>query len=96
MYSSARNMSLFAAILSAFNVLTAIVLAVVYLKEFKLGWTFEFAGMIFLLSNALALALLSAGLRSATTDLNMNEDATQNQIRALKKKVDELEAKVKI
>ena len=95
MYSSARNMSMFAVILGAFNILSAIVLAIVYLKEFRMGWTFEFAAMIYLLSGAAAMMLLAAGLRSATTDLTTNEDATQEQIRALKKKVEELEAKVK-
>jgi uncharacterized protein YlxW (UPF0749 family) len=95
MYSNARNMSLFAVILGAFNILTAIVLAFVYLKDFKMGWTFEFAAMIYLLSGAVAMMLLSAGLRSATTDLSANEDSTQEQIRALKKRVEELENKVK-
>lgn len=95
MYSNARNFSLFAVILGALNILTAIVLAFVYLKDFKMGWTFEFAGMIYLLTSAVGLMLLASGLRSATTDLNVNEDATQEQIRALKKRVEELEAKVK-
>ena len=95
MFSTARNMSLFAVILGAFHVLTAIVLAVVYLKEFRMGWTFEFAAMIYLLCGAAAMMLLASGLRSATTDLTANEDATQEQIRALKKRVEELENKVK-
>ena len=95
MYSNARNMSLFAVILGALNILTAIVLAFVYLKDFKMGWTFEFAAMIYLLTSAAGLMLLASGLRSATTDLTTNEDATQNQIRALKKKVEELETKIK-
>ena len=42
-----------------------------------------------------SVMLLASGLRSATTDLTANEDATQEQIRALKKRVEELEAKVK-
>lgn len=95
MYSNARNMSLFAVILGALNILTAIVLAVVYVKEFRMGWTFEFAATIYLLTGAVAMMLLASGLRSATTDLTTNEDTTQEQIRALKKKVEELEAKVK-
>ena len=93
MYSSARNCSLFAVILGAMNMLMAIALAVVFVDDFKLGFAFEFAATIFLLSNGVALLLLGAGLRSATSDLNVNDDGTQKQIRALKKKIEDLEAK---
>ena len=95
MYSNAKISSMFAVILGAMNMLMAIALAVVFVDDFKMGFAFEFAAIIFLITNGIALLLLSAGLRSATTDLTVNEDATQEQIRALKKRVEELENKVK-
>ena len=95
MYSNAKISSLFAIILGAMNMLMAIALAIVFVDDFKMGFAFEFAATIFLITNGVALLLLGAGLRSATTDLTVNDDSTQEQIRALKKKVDELEAKVK-
>ena len=95
MYSNAKISSLFAIILGAMNMLMAIALAIVFVDDFRMGFAFEFAATIFLITNGVALLLLGAGLRSATTDLTVNDDSTQEQIRALKKKVDELEAKVK-
>ena len=95
MYSTAKISSLFAVILGAMNMLMCIALAVVFVDDFKLGFAFEFAATVFLLTNGVALLLIGGGLRSATTDLTMNDDATQEQIRALKKRVEELEAKVK-
>ena len=95
MLSTAKISSMFAVILGAMNTLMAIALAVVFVDDFKMGFAFEFAATIFLLTNGVSLLLLSGGLRSATTDLSVNEDSTQEQIRALKKRVEELETKVK-
>ena len=95
MLSTAKISSMFAVILGAMNTLMAIALAVVFVDDFKMGFAFEFAATIFLLTNGVALLLLGSGLRSATTDLSVNEDSTQEQIRALKKRVEELETKVK-
>ena len=95
MYSNAKISSLFAVILGAMNMLMCIALAVVFVDDFRMGFAFEFAATIFLITNGIALVLLGSGLRSATTDLTVNEDATQEQIRALKKRVEELEAKTK-
>lgn len=95
MLSTAKISSMFAVILGAMNTLMAIALAVVFVDDFKLGFAFEFAAVIFLLTSGVSLLLLSSGLRSATTDLSINEDSTQEQIRALKKRVEELEAKTK-
>ena len=95
MYSTAKISSMFAVILGALNTLVSIALAVVFVDDFKMGFAFEFAATIFLLTNGVALLLLGSGLRSATTDLTVNDDGTQEQIRALKKRVEELENKVK-
>lgn len=95
MLSTAKISSMFAVILGAMNTLMAIALAVVFVDDFKMGFAFEFAATIFLLTNGVALLLLGSGMRSATTDLSVNEDSTQEQIRALKKRVEELENKVK-
>ena len=94
MLSTAKISSMFAVILGAMNTLMAIALAVVFVDDFKMGFAFEFAATIFLLTNGVALLLLGSGMRSATTDLSVNEDSTQEQIRALKKRVEELENKV--
>lgn len=95
MLSTAKISSMFAVILGALNTLMSIALAVVFVDDFRMGFAFEFAATIFLLTNGVALLLLGGGLRSATTDLSVNEDSTQEQIRALKKRVEELETKVK-
>ena len=95
MFSTAKVSSLFAVILGAMNTLMTIALAIVFVDDFRMGFAFEFAATIFLLTNGVTLLLLGGGLRSATTDLSANEDSTQDQIRALKKRVEELENKVK-
>lgn len=92
MYSNARILSMFAVILGAINaVMSTLLLLGVDDRNFAVWFT----TIVFYITNAAVLLLLAAGLRSATTDLTVNDEGTQSQIRALKKKVEELEAKVK-
>ncbi|MBQ3251689.1 MAG: hypothetical protein IJB02_00385 [Oscillospiraceae bacterium] len=92
MYSNARLLSMFAVILGAINAVMSVLLM---LGTNDMNWTEQFTTVMFLLTNTVVLLLLAAGLRSATTDLTANDESTQSQIRALKKKVDELDAKSK-
>ena len=92
MYSNARMLSMFAVILGAINaVMSALLMLGVDDRNFA-SW---FTTIVFLITNAAVLLLLAAGLRSTTTDLSVNDEGTQSQIRALKKRVEELEAKTK-
>ena len=92
MYSNARILSMFAVILGAINAVMSVLLTLGVDDRNFAVW---FTTIVFLITNAAVLLLLAAGLRSTTTDLNVNDESTQTQIRSLKKRVEELEAKVK-
>lgn len=96
MYSSAVRLSTIGIILGAINIF-CVAPILLYLKNLKsLDWPYFFAISIVLVTASLIQLLVSCALRSATQDMSMNDETYMTKITALKKRVDELENKVKM
>lgn len=94
MYSTAKRLTAIAAIFSAFCVLTALATIFVYVPTLRLSLSYEFAIVGFVATGALCPLALTLSLRSALSDLSIAEESNASQIKALKKRLEELEYKV--
>ena len=96
MYSTAIRLSAFGIVLSAINIF-CVAPILMFLKSIKtLPWAYFFAISIVMITAALALLMISIALRGAAQDMNMNDETYMTKITELKKRVDELENKVKM
>lgn len=93
MYSTAKKLTAVSVILSAFCILTALAAIFVYVPSLKLSLAYEFAVVGFIATAAFGHLALTLSLRSALSDLSVAEEANATQIKALKKRIEELEYK---
>lgn len=90
MFSSANRLSLFGIILSALNIAVTVIL-LFFFQSANLGFALEFCLIVFLLTNAAVLLLVSCGLRGAAQDMTMNDETYITKLNDLRKRVEALE-----
>lgn len=96
MYSGTVKLATVGIILSTLNIF-CVAPVLLYLNSLKnLPWPYFFAMSIVLVTASAILLLTSCALRSAAQDMNMNNETYMTKITDLKKRVDELEKKVKL
>ena len=94
MYSNAKILTVFAAILAAVSCLGAFIFAFVAMPGMTNNWSYHFAGYLFFLASSVGTIFLILSLRSTLSDLSVAEEANASQIKNLKKRIEELERKV--
>lgn len=96
MLSTAKNLSTVGIILGIIDLFFSLPL-LMYLRDLNnMSWAYYFSACIVLLAGAAALLLISCALRSAAQEMQMNDETYMSRIIDLKKRVDELEHKVKL
>ena len=94
MYSLTKRLATFAVILAVVLTLTGISL-LIYAQSFMIELALLIAIGFYVVSSFLAFIALSCGLRSLCSDLDITYESTTREYLALKKRIEELEGKVK-
>ena len=95
MYTGASKLATTSIVLGAINIFCVLPVLLYISNHSKMPWSYAFAASLALLASAVALILTACALRSAAQDLNMNDETYIIKINDLKKRVDELEIRVK-
>lgn len=93
MYSTAKKMSLFTAILSAVNIV-GVILYLLASAELSMNFALSFAIFMILGSSAAVNLLTTVALRSICQDLEYEYENTTGKLSKMDKKVTELESRV--
>ena len=94
MYSLTKGLSSFSVILAVIHIITGVSI-LIYATAFHLEFAFYFAISLYILAGSVGFTALAWGLRNLCIDLNLEYEDKTNSYLDLKKRIDELEHKVK-
>ena len=94
MFTDLKRATVLSIIAVALNTFVGIAV-LVFTASSNTGFTQKFAVCTYVITTTFILIALSCGLRSTCQDLELSEENNANKIRDLKKRIEELESRVR-